>query len=103
MTKSHAGARARSTGSRSLLALSLGLLLAGGIVGGWIGWKLTYVHGQEACVQCHARRRFDRRGPFWMHSEVESGPGQRELCAEHQWQRVGCWQQGGMSTLYGPE
>lgn len=96
-------ARTRESGStRFPLSLSISCTILAASIG-WIGWRLTYVHGREACTQCSAHREFDRRGPFQWHSEPESDSARSDVCSDHDWKRVGCWEEGSEFRTYAPE
>lgn len=89
--------RRRQSDARSsrAVALLVGVLLAAGVVVGWIYWHQSYVHGVESCVRCDVRREVDRRGPFWIRSDPESRAVASEPCRAHSWVPTGCWEQDG--------
>ena len=92
----------RGTTSKRILAVVLGLGLAGLALGTSAYWLRSYVHGREECSQCRWVRTVDRRGPFgWVSEPASPAPSLRfpaaeSPCSDHQWVRRGCWYEDGM-------
>jgi hypothetical protein len=90
------------TKRQRMLATFIGLGIAAALVGGTAYWQRSFVHGEEACMQCGALRTVDRRGPFW----TRSAPHWRPLdvavkeCGVHEWCPIGCWEQDGGFSRY---
>lgn len=87
-----------------IAALTLGTALVPVVLAGLVLAESALASGRERCEDCLRVRAVDRRGLVWSSSE----PGRDFLtpetptdCAQHDWQRIGCWRTGLGYSRYG--